>query len=83
MWGARSPSLQELIATAREGKEPEPGQVSGVLADDGGIKENTPAWCRTTGKELWGIEEEAGQYRVQVNKSRDERRKNGTQRKPD
>lgn len=43
-----------------------------VLADDEGIKEDMPAWCHTTGNELLGIEEEAGEYRVYIKKSKDE-----------
>jgi len=39
------------------------------LADDEGIKEDMLAWCKTTGNELLGIEEEAGQYKVYVRKS--------------
>ncbi len=55
--------------TANKLKELEVGQVLEVLADDEGIKEDMPAWCRATGNGLLGIEEEAGQYRVCVRKS--------------
>ena len=41
-----------------------------ILADDEGIKEDMPAWCRATGNELLGIEEEAGEYKVYIKKSR-------------
>ena len=50
-------------------RELEVGQVLEVLADDEGIKEDMPAWCKTTGNELLGIEEETGQYRLYVRKS--------------
>ena len=51
-------------------KELEPGQILEILADDEGIKEDMPAWCKTTGNELLGIEEEARQYRVYIKKSK-------------
>ena len=47
----------------------EKGQVLEILADDEGIKEDMPAWCKTTGNELLGIEEEGEQYRLYVRKS--------------
>ena len=59
-----------IANTARRLKELEAGQVLEVLADDEGIKEDMPAWCKTTGNELLGIEEEAGQYKVYIKKSR-------------
>ncbi|TET38172.1 MAG: sulfurtransferase TusA family protein [Dehalococcoidia bacterium] len=58
-----------LFHTANKLKELEAGQVLEVLADDEGIKEDMPAWCKATGNELLGIEEEAGQYRIYVRKS--------------
>ena len=39
------------------------------IADDEGIKEDMPAWCKTTGNELLSVEEEGGQYRIYVRKS--------------
>jgi tRNA 2-thiouridine synthesizing protein A len=35
------------------------GQVLEILADEEGIKEDMPAWCRATGNELLAIEEKA------------------------
>jgi len=55
--------------TANKLKELEPGQVLEVLADDEGIKVDAPAWCRATGNELLGIEEEAGGYKVYIKKA--------------
>jgi TusA-related sulfurtransferase len=40
-----------------------------VLADDPGIKQDMPNWCKTTGNELLGIEEDKGIYKVFVRKS--------------
>jgi tRNA 2-thiouridine synthesizing protein A len=56
--------------TAKKIKELKPGQVLEVLADDEGIKEDMPAWCRTTGNELLGIEEENGEYKAYVRKAK-------------
>lgn len=59
-----------IYQTAKKLKELKAGQVLEVLADDEGIKEDMPAWCRTTGNELLGIEEEAGEYKIYVKKSK-------------
>jgi TusA-related sulfurtransferase len=59
-----------IANTANKLKELEVGQVLEILADDEGIKEDMPAWCRTTGHELLGMEEEAGQYKVYVKKTK-------------
>jgi len=59
-----------IYRTANKLKELEIGQVLEILADDEGIKEDMPAWCQVTGNELLGIEEEAGQYKAYVKKSK-------------
>jgi len=59
-----------IFHTAKKLKELEAGQVLEILADDEGIKEDMPAWCRTTGNELLGIKEEAGGYKVYIKKSK-------------
>jgi len=59
-----------IYQTAKKIKELKPGQVLEVLADDEGIKEDMPAWCRTTGNELLGIEEDAEGYKAYVRKSK-------------
>jgi tRNA 2-thiouridine synthesizing protein A len=56
--------------TAKKLKELKPGQVLEVLADDEGIKEDMPAWCKTTGNELLGIEEGDGEYKVYIRKGK-------------
>jgi tRNA 2-thiouridine synthesizing protein A len=56
--------------TASKLKEMKAGQVLEVLADDEGIKEDMPAWCRVTGNEFLGIEEGKGQYKVYIKKSK-------------
>ena len=59
-----------IANTAKKLKELEVGQVLEVLADDEGIKEDMPAWCKTTGNEFVGLEEEGGEYKVYVKKSK-------------
>ena len=58
-----------IYHTANKLKELELGQVLEVLADDEGIKVDAPAWCRATGNELLGIEEEAGGYKIYIKKA--------------
>src|SRR4030067_1004090 len=41
-----------------------------VLADDKGIKEDIPNWCKTTGNECLGIEEECGVFHAYVKKTK-------------
>ena len=59
-----------IYNTAKKLKELKAGQILEILADDEGIKEDMPAWCKTTGNELLGIEEEAGAYKVYVKKTK-------------
>ena len=58
-----------IVKTAEKIEELKPGEVLEVLADDKGIKPDMTAWCRATGNELLGIEEEGGEYKVYVKKS--------------
>ena len=58
-----------IAHTANKLKELGKGQILEILADDEGIKEDMPAWCKVTGNELLDIKEEAGQYKVYVRKS--------------
>jgi tRNA 2-thiouridine synthesizing protein A len=58
-----------IVHTAKKMKELEPGQVLEVLADDPGIKQDMPNWCKTTGNEFLGIEADKGVYKVLVRKS--------------
>jgi len=58
-----------IANAAKKIKELQKGQVLEILADDEGIKEDMPAWCKTTGNELVGMEEDQGQYRVYVKKA--------------
>jgi len=60
-----------IIQTARKMKELRPGQVLEVIATDRGIRDDMPAWCRTTGQEFLGMEEDGELIRVYVKKIRD------------
>ncbi len=59
-----------IVKTVEKIKELKQGEILEVVADDIGIKEDMPAWCRATGNEFLGIEEEAGQYKVYIKKSK-------------
>ena len=59
-----------IVKTVEKIKEMKGGEVLEVVADDVGIKQDMPAWCRATGNELLGVEEEAGEYKVYIKKSR-------------
>ena len=59
-----------IVKTAQKLKELKPGEILEVVADDKGIKQDMPAWCKTTGNELVGIEEEKGQYKAYVRKAK-------------
>lgn len=57
-----------IAKTCQELKKIEVGQVLEVIADDEGIVEDMPSWCRTTGNEFLGIIEENGEYHAFVRK---------------
>jgi tRNA 2-thiouridine synthesizing protein A len=58
-----------IVKTAEKMKQLNHGEILEVLADDKGIKQDMPAWCKVTGNECLGIEEENGQYKVYVKKT--------------
>ena len=59
-----------IIQTAKKIKELEIGQILEVISTDAGIKEDMPAWCRQTGQEYLGLEEDGDIYRVYIKKVR-------------
>ena len=58
-----------IVETARKIKNLRSGEVLEIQSTDGGIKEDMPAWCRTTGHEFLGIEEDGEIIKVYVRKA--------------
>ena len=58
-----------IIKTSVKIKEIKPGEVLEILSDDPGIKEDMPAWCKSTGNEFVGIEESDGEFKVYIKKT--------------
>ena len=46
-----------IVKLAQKMKELQSGQVLELLADDVGARQDVPAWCKRTGNELLGMEE--------------------------
>jgi tRNA 2-thiouridine synthesizing protein A len=57
-----------IIQSAKKIKEMELGQILEIVSTDAGIKEDMPAWCRQTGQEYLGLEEDGDIYKVYVKK---------------
>lgn len=57
-----------IVKTALKAKEMRVGQTLEILASDAGIKEDMPAWCKSTGNEFLGLEEHNGEFRVYIRK---------------
>ena len=57
-----------IVKTAQEIKKMNVGEVLEVLADDKGIKQDMPAWCKATGNECLSIKEEGNEVHVYVKK---------------
>ncbi len=57
-----------IIQTAKAIKEMKVGEVLEIVSTDKGIKEDMPAWCRQTGQEYLGMEEEGEVIKVYVKK---------------
>jgi len=57
-----------IVKTARKINELKPGEVLEIIADDKGIKQDMPAWCKTTGHECLAVEEKDGEFHVFVKK---------------
>ena len=60
-----------IIQTAKRMKEMRIGEVLEVISTDKGIKEDIPAWCRQSGQEVLGIEEEGDVFRAFIKKTRE------------
>lgn len=57
-----------IIQTDQKIKNMKIGEVLEVISTDKGIKEDIPAWCRQTGQEFLGVEEEENMFKVFVRK---------------
>ena len=57
-----------IVKTAKAINEMEIGQVLEVIANDPGIVNDLPMWCKSTGQEFISIEEKDGEYRGMVRK---------------
>ncbi len=61
-----------IVKTAQKIKELKTGEILEVVADDKGIKQDMPAWCKATGHECIGMEEgQGGEVKVYVKKTHD------------
>jgi TusA-related sulfurtransferase len=60
-----------IIKTAQTVKEMKIGQILEVVATDKGIKQDMPAWCKTTGNECMSIEDKGEEIKVYVRKTRE------------
>jgi TusA-related sulfurtransferase len=61
-----------IAKTCQAFKEMEVGQVLEVIADDEGIVEDMPNWCKTTGNEFIKIVQQDDEYHAFVRKTVDE-----------
>ncbi len=57
-----------ILKTSQQIKKMKVGEVLEVAADDKGIKQDMPAWCKATGNECLGMEEQGGEIKVYVKK---------------
>jgi tRNA 2-thiouridine synthesizing protein A len=57
-----------VIKTAQLIKGLKIGQVLEIVATDMGIKNDLPAWCRSTGQQFLGVEEKDGEYHAYIKK---------------
>ncbi len=46
-----------IVYISKKMRELKPGEILQVTADDKGITQDVPAWCRLTGQEYLGVEE--------------------------
>ena len=60
-----------IIQTAQKIKEMKVGDVLEVISTDAGVEADMQAWCRQTGHEYLGLEEEGDTIKVYVRKVTD------------
>ena len=60
-----------IVKTAEKIKGLKTGEILEIVADDKGIKQDMPAWCKATGHEHLATEEADGEIKVYVKKTHD------------
>jgi tRNA 2-thiouridine synthesizing protein A len=60
-----------IVKTSQQIKKMKVGDILEVIADDKGIKQDMPAWCQATGNECLGMEEQGGEIKVYVKKTKE------------
>ena len=60
-----------IVKTSQKIKQLKVGDILEVIADDKGIKLDMPAWCKATGNECLGMEEQGDEIKVYVKKTRE------------
>lgn len=60
-----------IVQTVKKVKEMKVGDVLEIISTDVGIKEDIPAWCRQTGQEYLGIQQNGEVIKVYIRKIRD------------
>ena len=60
-----------VIKAAQTVKKMQIGQVLEIVATDKGIKQDMPAWCKTTGNECLAIEDKGEDIKVYIKKTRE------------
>jgi tRNA 2-thiouridine synthesizing protein A len=60
-----------IVKTAQQIKKMKVGEILEVAADDKGIKLDMPAWCEATGNECLGMEDQEGEIKVYVKKTKE------------
>jgi len=58
-----------IVKLAQKMKELQSGHILKLLADDVGSKVDVPAWCKRTGNEYLGMEEEGGLMSYYIKKA--------------
>lgn len=60
-----------IIKLTQKIKEVKMGEVLEIISTDEGIKNDLPAWCKSTGQEFLGIEQAGDLYKGYVKKVKD------------
>ncbi len=60
-----------IIQTAKKIKEMKLGEVLEIISTDEGLKADLPAWCKMSGQQFLGVEQEGEVFRGYVKKIRE------------